>query len=284
MTITLDGKTHIKRYLAGFVPAISQSIAFGAGGKSESSSDTKLQFEVGRSDVTLVSYDFVNNLLIFKATVPEDFGGTVYEVAIYSLPANAAAGEFGSRILTTFDSATETWVDASSGTAATFDGTATRIGADSLKHTPALSTTKTDTQQAVNMDLSGYSAADQFVLAANAGNAFTSAAKVLFLTDVSNYYTVNFGALSSGYNIIAVNKSSATATGTPNWEDITEIRVATTSTSGGASSVNYDGLRVEDSDTLNTDYVMVSRELLTTPYAKVDGMTQEIEYSLAVNV
>lgn len=282
--ITLDGKTHIKRYLAGQVPAICQSIAFGAGGKAEVNTDTKLQFEVSRSDVLLVSYDFVNNKLIFKAAVPDDISGKIYEVAIYSLPENVAAGEFQSRMLTTFDSATETWADSTSGTAATFNATNTRLGADSLRHTPALSTTKTDGMTQVNIDLSGYSAADKFVMAANAGNAFTSAAKALFLTDTSNFYTVNFGALSSGYNIIEVAKSAATATGTPDWGNITELRIATTSTSGGASQVDYDGLRIEDTDTLNSDYVMVSRELLASPYTKGDGTIQEVEFSLDISI
>lgn len=282
--ITVDGKTHLKRYLAGQVPAICQSIAFGLGGKAEVNTDTKLQFEVGRSDVMLVSYDFVNNKLIFKAEVDDDYSGIIYEVALYSLPENNAAGEFGSRLLTTFDSTTETWIDATSGTAATFNSTFTRLGADSLRHTPALSTTKTDALQAVNVDLSGYSAADRFTIALNAGNTNTASVKALFLTDSSNYYTVNFGAPVSGYQVIEVAKSAATATGTPDWGNITEMRVATTSTAGGASQIDYDGIRVDDSDTLNSDYVMVSRELLASPYTKVDGMTQEIEFSLDVNV
>jgi hypothetical protein len=105
--ITTDGKTHIKRYLAGFVPSIAQSIAFGIGETAENVAHTKLTFEVGRSDIVLTSYDFVNNKILYKAPVSEDFAGKIYEVALYSTPANTAAGEFGSRIITTFDSGTE---------------------------------------------------------------------------------------------------------------------------------------------------------------------------------
>lgn len=228
--ITLDGKVHIKRYLAGFVPSICQSIAFGIGGKSEVNTDTRLQFEIDRSDLTLVSYDFVNNKLIFKANIPDDYLGKIYEVALYSLPENVAAGEFGSRLLTTFDSATEEWVDAGTLLPSTFASTNARVGADSLRQTPGASTTKTDTLQAVNMDLSGYSAADQFSIAFNAGNANTSTVKVRFLTDTSNYYEVNFGTpTASAYNFVSVNKGAASATGTPDWGNITEIRVLTTS-------------------------------------------------------
>ncbi|HWT40087.1 MAG TPA: hypothetical protein VN081_02345, partial [Dongiaceae bacterium] len=134
------------------------------------------------------------------------------------------------------------------------------------------------------LDLSGYSAADIFTIALNAGNTNTTSVKLLFLTDGANYYTINFGAAASGYQILSQPKSVAVATGTPNWASITEMRVSTTSGAGGASAVNYDGVRVEDIDTLNPDYVMVSRELLAAPYSKVDGMSQEIEFSLDVNV
>jgi len=137
---------------------------------------------------------------------------------------------------------------------------------------------------ALNLDLSGYSAADKFTVALNAGNTNTSAVKLLFLTDASNYYTVTMGAPVSGYQVMSVAKSTAVATGTPNWGNITEMRVSTTSGAGGASQIDYDGVRVEDTDTLNADYVLVSRELLASPYVKVDGMTQEIEFSLDINV
>jgi hypothetical protein len=282
--ITTNGKTHIKRYLAGFVPSICQSIAFGIGGGAEAVGSTRLDFEVGRSDLTLTSYDFVNNKLIFKTSVPDDYLGKIYEVALYSLPENVAAGEFQSRLLTTFDSPTEAWVDASTGTAGTFNGTFTRLGIDSLRHTPALSTTKVDTLTQVNMDLSGYSGADVFTVALNAGNTNTSSVKLLFLTDASNYYTVTLGAPVSGYQVMTAAKSTAVATGTPSWSNITEMRVSTTSGAGGASQIDYDGVRIEDTDTLNADYVLVSRELLASPYSKVDGMTQEIEFSLDINV
>lgn len=282
--ITVDGKLHIKRYLAGFVPSIAQSIAFGVGDKVEANTDTKLQFEVGRTDISLTSYDFVNNKLIFKAPVSEEFSGKVYEVALFSMSSNAAAGEFGSRILTTFDSFTEEWVDATTSVAGTFNSTNARIGADALRHSPALSTSKTDTLRDVTLDLSGYSSADKFVLAYNVGNANTSSINLRFMTDTTNYYTITLGAQTAGYKVTEATKGSAVATGTPDWGNITEIRIVTNSAASGASQVDYDGLRVEDADTVNSDYVMVSRELLSVVYVKQEGMTQEIEFAMDVNV
>lgn len=282
--ITVDGKTHIKRFLAGFVPNLAESIALGLGSKAEDTNDVKLQFEVDRTDILLTSYDFVNNKLIFKAEVPEDFAGTIYEVALYSSPTNATAGEFGSRIITTFDSATEAWEDATSGTAAVFNTTVVRIGADTLRQTPAASGTKTDALKDISMDLSGYSGADKFVLAYNVGNANTSSLRVRFHTDATNYYELQLGTQTAGYKVVEVLKSAAVVTGTPDWSNITEIRVTTNSGAGGASQIDFDGLRIDDADSISTDYVMVSRELLATPFVKQEGMTQEVEFAINIAI
>ena len=132
--ITTEGKTHIKRYLAGFVPSIAQSLAFGIGDKAEAVGDTRLHFEADRVDIALTSYDFVNDRLVFKASFPTDFEGTIYEVGIFSSAINEVAGEFGSRLLASFDSASEEWLDATSGAAGTyFTGTTSRIKPDSLR-------------------------------------------------------------------------------------------------------------------------------------------------------
>lgn len=282
--ITDDGKIHIKRYLAGFTPSIAQSISFGIGNSVEATTDTKLQFEVAKDDVRLTSYDFVNDKLIFKANVPDEFDGIIYEAALYSMSTDSLAGESASKLISTFDSDTEVWVDATTGVTGTYFGATSRIGGDSLRHTPAASGTKTDKMENIFLNLSGHSGADKFVFAFNVGNAFTSSIQFKFLTDVSNFYTITFGAQTAGYKILEAAKSTATVTGTPSWENITEIRVTTNSTAGGAAAVDYDGLRIDDQDTVNPEYVLVAREVLSTPFVKQIGMTQEIEFSLDVSI
>ena len=282
--ITDEGKVYIKRFLAQQVPTIAQSIGFGIGGSAESSTATRLDFEVDRADVNLVSYDFVNNKLIFKASVPETFGGKIYEVAIFALSTLGANADFGSRVLTTFDSATELWVDATSGATATFDTTNARVGDDALRHTPSASGSKTDALKDIALDLSGYSSADRFILAFNSANSYASSVNVKFLTDASNYYQVNFGSPSVGYNVLEVAKGSAAATGTPSWSNITEVRVTTNASAGGSPTVDFDGIRIQDLDSIEQDDIMVSRELLPTPFTKVEGMTQEVEFALTISI
>lgn len=282
--ITTNGKLHIKRYMAGFVPAVAASIAYGIGGKANAVGDTRLHFEAGRVDVAVTSLDLINNKVIYKAALPPDFSGIIYELAIFNTSADTVAGEFGSRLVSTFDSESETWADPSTGAAPTYNSANSRIGGDSIRHTPALSTSESDVLNQLSLDLSGYSGNDLFIFAYNVGNANTSNVKFRFSTDVSNYYEFSLGVQTAGYRVTEVAKSTAVATGTPSWDDINSIQVTTTSGAGGASQVDYDGIRIEDVDTINPDYVMVSRELQGAPFTKVKGKVQEFEFALSINV
>lgn len=282
--ISNNGKIHIKRYLAGYVPAIGHSIAFGVSSGTENTTDQKLQFESGRTDVSLTSYDFINDKIIFKAPIPDDYIGKIYEVALYSTSAAAASAEFGSRLLASFDSDTEGWVDGGTGVGSAYFPENSRIGADSLRQAPVASTGKTDTSGSLVLDLSGYSGADRFVFAFHNTNTNVANIKFRFLTDTSNHYEFTVTSPGTGYQIVEIPKSSAIVTGSPDWGSITQIRVTTTATAAGAAQVDFDGIRVEDTDTINPDYVMISREVLATPFEKKIGMTQEIEFGLKVNI
>lgn len=282
--ITTEGKAHFKRYLAGYIPVVAQSIALGIGSRAESSGDIALQMETAKAPINLTSFDFVNNKLVYKAAVPDEYVGKIYEIGVYSLDSDPAAGEFSSRTLTTFDSATEDWVNPSTQAAWTFGTTSTRVGNDSLLLVPAASASATAALQNIALDLTGYSAADTFNFAFNVANANTSAVRIRLMTDSSNYYDFNLGSQTAGYKIIETTKASATVTGTPNWSNITQIQITVTSGAGGASSVEFDSIRVEDKDSLSLDYILIARKVLVTPVTKVAGMAQDIEFTLDVTL
>lgn len=282
--LTSEGRNHIRRYLAGYVPALAQSIAMGVGNRAESISDAALQLEVASSEVNLTTYDFSTNKLVYKAPIPEDFSGTIYEVGLYSLTENPNTTESGSRNLSTFDSAAEDWINTADQTDAIFTTTSTRVGADSLLHDPAASASLTTALSGLEIDLSKNSAADSFTFAFNVGSANTSSVRVRFLTDGSNFYDFNLGAQTAGYKMIERTKGSATVTGVPSWENIAEIQVTTTSGAGGSSSVSFDAIRIEDKDTINLDYVLIARKVLAAPVTKIEGMSQDIEFSLDVTL
>jgi hypothetical protein len=161
-----------------------------------------------------------------------------------------------------------------------------RIGIDAVSQTPALSTTQTDQLANLTLDLSGNSAADSFTFALYVGNTNTNQCVVRLMTDTSNYYSFDLGTgvQTAGYKIITATKGSATVTGTPNWNNITQIRVVTTSKATGASAVAWDAIRIEDKDSINLEYVLVARSVLASPVTKVDGQAQDVEFALDFTV
>lgn len=280
--ITSEGMNHIKRYLAGWTPSIALSMAFGVGTAAPTAGDKELQFEVGRSDIELVSYDFVQNKLVFKASLDEEFDATIHEVGLYSLESNMISGEYGSRMLASFDSETEEWFQGTN--PATYVTTNTRIGEDSVSLTPAANGSTSVTQEDTVLDLSGYSAADQFSFAFYSDNTHTSSIRYRFKTDASNYYDFTITSVPSGFSIVRRNKGTATVTGTPSWENITSMEVTVSSKATGTSAVNLEGIRIEDMDTISPDYVMVARVVLAVPFDKVSGRIQEVEFPLGVTI
>jgi hypothetical protein len=276
--ITTLGKRHIKRFLARDVATIGGAIACGVNPAAAAVGDTSLYFETIRVNVHLTTYDFVQDRLIFKATLPVEYAGTIYETGLWSLSVDSSAGNYGSKMLSTF-SAAEGWSGVS-------DTTNTgRVGIDSLKLSAGASATTTDTREQFLIDLSGYSSGDQFKLAYQTTTANTSSVFVRLMTDGSNYYQFQHapGAVP-GYHLATWNKSTATVTGTPSWQNITAMTVGSTATAGGTSDVYFDAFRVEDVDPFNTEYVLISRTVLGSPIVKIAGKTLDIEYSMAVNV
>lgn len=276
--ITTKGKQHIKRYLAHQVGDIARSLSVGAGALSENVAHTALQFEMGRADIILVSYDYVNDKIVFKTTLPQEMSGKIYEVAIWSQTSSTAAGEFTSKVLSSFDSVGEVW------SAGSFQTANARLGADALRFTPAASATVVAALTDLFVDLSGNSGADQFTIAYYNGNANVANFKIRFKTDNSNYYTIQVTSPATGYQVSTVAKSAATATGNPSWANITSLEVEVVAGAGGSASIDFDGLRIEDTDTIDPNYVMVAREVLVTPVTKVAGRVMDIEFNLPVTV
>jgi len=275
--LTIAGKSHIKRYLAQYVPSIAGAVAVGVGTRAEAGTDFGLQFEIIRAPITLITYDFATNKIVYKATLPADLVAQIYEVGLFSTYQDTVAGVFGTRLITDFNSA-EGWASG------VFSATGARIGVDGLSHTPALSATTSTALSNVILDLGGYSGADIFSIAINVENANTSSLRVRFKTDSSNYYDLNIGAQTSGYKVIDIVKGGATTTGSPDWAAISEIEVTTVSGAGGASAVTWDGIMIQDTDTVNLDYTLVARKVLSSPIDKIANQAQDIEFTLDATV
>lgn len=276
--ITTRGKTFIKRYLAGQAGTLVGAISVGVGATAATLTDERMQFEFARVPVDVIDFDMVNNQLIFKGTLDEEVEGKIYEIGIWTDEFNNAAGSQSVGLITSFDSLSEDW------SVETFDSAITRIGTDSLKFTPAASGTSSSVLTGITLDLVDYSSLDTFVLAYNIDNAFTANLKVRLRTDSSNYYEFTVTSPTAGYKFSTFTKGSATVVGTPSWADINEIEVRATATAGGSASVEFEGLRIEDVDSIAPEYGLIARFIPSVVETKLEGIVQDIEYALPVTV
>jgi hypothetical protein len=276
--ITANGRRFIKRYLAGQSGTLVGAIGVGIGSTAPTLNDSRMEFEFARIPVAVTDYDFAADQLVFKGTLNEEVDGTIYEVGLWTSEVNSAAGNQESRIITTFDSETEEW------DIETFDTANTRIGVDSLKHTPAANATSASVLTGITLDLGDFTSLDTFVVAFYVANASTANCKVRFRTDASNYYEFTINAPTAGYKFASFTKGSASVVGTPNWSDINEVEVRTTAKSAGSASVQYDGIRLEDVDSVAPEYGLIARTVLSVPENKQEGIVRDIEYVLPVNI
>ena len=116
--ITTNGKNIIAKYLLNQAPEFASHIAVGIGGQAypTSSSATfsldadSLEFEVAR--VPILSKGLLKEdgqeKIVFKAELPIEQRYKITELGLYPAAANAVAGNFDSRILSTFSNA-EPW-------------------------------------------------------------------------------------------------------------------------------------------------------------------------------
>lgn len=276
--ITERGSTFIKRYLAGQSGTLVGALSVGIGNAAPTPNDERMQFELARVPVLVTDYDFENDQLVFKGTMGEEMEGVIYEVGIWTSEVNSAPGNQESHIITTFDSETEDW------DVETFDTANTRIGVDSLKHTPAAGGASSSVLSGITLDLVDFTSLDTFVLAYYVANSNTASIAVRLRTDAANYYQFSVTNPTSGYNFSSFTKGSATVVGIPDWADINGVEIRTTAKSGGSASVQYDGLRIEDVDSIAPEYGLVARHVPALPIEKEEGTVQDIEFALQVSI
>lgn len=274
--VTNDGKRIVMEYLSNYRAGIASAIAVGAFNTAATVTDKELAFEWARAPIISVSPDYTNTLIIFKARFDPAQTGVIYEAGLLS--PNDVVGDYVSRMILGFDSAVDVY------TAGAFNTATARVGLDSLRLSPTASTTVTAQNLDVQLDLSGYSNADEFKLAYNVGNAFTSSVQVRFYTDASNYYTYTISTPTAGYKVQKFYKTDLVATGTPSFSSITYVGVLATATAGGTAVVDFDGLRIDDKDTFTDSNILVSRSVPAAPVTMVANLPMDIEYTLDVTV
>jgi hypothetical protein len=104
----------------------------------------------------------------------------------------------------------------------------------------------------------------------------------------NNYYEIRYaGDVSTGDKIksLTLNNlySSGYGSGLPDQTSIVKIGVGVKAKSSGATTVLFDGLRINDEDAFRTDYGLISRSVLTNPIVKTLGKQMVIEYRIGLD-
>lgn len=259
--ITDIGAQSALRAVAGQRVGVASHIAVGVGATAATAGDQRLEFETSRVEIESVAVDYINDYVIYKATLPQTFAGEIREVGLLDSPISPNI------IVTDFSFDGTEW---SGGTASS---TYTRIGTESLRSNPGVSATQ-NISATVSVLLSD---AEEIIVAYHVVTA-PSSLSIRLRTDGSNYYSASL-ATTTGYHVQRVSLASLSTTGVPS--SIDSIETVVTSTGGASADVHWDGLATVSGQQSGE---LAARHVLVTPKATSTGRALEIEYSLAVSV
>lgn len=290
--LTFAGRGIAIKSLLGIIPSFAGQIGVGVGSEPNNPDpstnliiNNNLQFEITRVSVdrSSISISDDNDVLIYSGTLEDPDSYSIYEVGLFPEPTNDVfIGIRGSTIFSFSDVNIFTQVGTASGAYLTVNAAA-RIGND-MMYVPEMNGT-TDyldyTAPGQTLDfLDTFTERDTFRLAGFDIQETSSSIVFRYLNNESNYYDVVFNTpAASGYFIAEVEKSAATAQGSPTWTNISNVHVSQTSASG----MYLDGLRIDTgSYFIDTNTGMISRAVLNSPIRKPASIPLTIRYSLNV--
>ena len=286
--ITKFGKRFLTNFIAGNVSSLNKDLAFGVDNTAATENNTRLGFEFYRLPVLFGSTDIQTSSgvttysVVYKTTIPQDVVGQIYEVGLYP-STRSSINNFDSKFIADFADVLD-WAD-SSGINPLSATDNYRIGGNLLDMTTLASTSKEYKSDINALDLSGYSTADTIKLAYYREDANLSNIKVRLYSEASKYYEVTITPSSgTGYKIssdISLSTLFAGATSpAPDITNINQVGIVVTASSGGSTVVGLDGLRINDEDTFDPFFGLISRSVLTTPISKLAGRQVDVEYRL----
>jgi hypothetical protein len=297
--ITRFGKRFLTNYLAGNADFGQKELAFGIGSTSASADNTRLNFEFYRVPVTIGSIDITNTgteespvyvyKAVYQATIPQDVAGVISEIALY--PASRTSrNNFDSNFITQFDN-NLLWTDSDNANPQLQLNTSqlvSKIGENMVYVQTPLSTVKEYTTPLGSLDLSGYSVNDSIAIAYKKADNNVSKIRLKLYSSTTQYCYVDFTPEAMGSTPDKIqsttlnNLFSNTSATPPDFKNIIKLGVEVTANSSGTTTVYFDGIRINDEDTFDANYGMISRSVLTGGdiVTKTSGRQVDIEYKL----
>ena len=220
--------------------------------------------------------------IVYKTTIPQDVAGKVKEIGLYP-STRGSINNFDSEFLADFADSLD-W-QTSSATNPAYDITTDRaqVG-DSLLTFTSNTTSAQEYSHTTSLDLSGYSVNDSIRMAYYKNDNNLQSIILKLYSSNSNYYTTTITPDSgTGYKItsdILLSTVFGTPTGTPDKTNINKIGITITPTSSNTTSVAMDGLRINDEDTFDPIFGLISRSVLGTTLSKSAGRAVDVEYKI----
>lgn len=293
--ITKFGKRFLTSHLAGLVSFQEKDMALGIASNADysvSDTNSRLGFEFYRLPIDFGSTNIQSNgsggfdySVIYKTTIPQDVVGIIKEVGLYP-GRRQSKNSFDSKFITDFEN-NLVWFDSNGYNppiVSSVGSVVPRIGASLIKISTSSGSLSKEYFSDVNQfDLSGYSVNDTITFAYYQADANLSEIKVRFYSSTNNYYEASIPVTSSvGDKIGSINLYSMlnSPVGSPDASTINKIGVYAKSTTGTGTDLYVDGIRINDEDTFDPAYGMISRTALASELVKVAGRQVDIEYRL----
>jgi hypothetical protein len=253
-------------------------------------SATNTQFTITNSATgTYTSGGYASSYsVIYKATIPQDISGVISEVGLYP-GSRKSSNNYDSKFITSFDN-NLSWTDGSYNPVIVYktDSFIPKIGDNMISVTTSASTAKEYTNSNTTFDISGYSINDSLAIAYKKADSNVSRIRIKFYSSDTSYCWIDFTPESGTGDRIQSstlnNLFSNTSATPPDLTSIIKIGVEVTASSGGATTVHFDGIRINDEDTFDPYFGLISRSVLTggNILTKPSGRQVDIEYKLAL--
>ena len=282
--ITKYGKRFLTNFLAGRDSFSSKSMAFGIDSTSALDTNTRLGFEFYKTPVLFGSTDIqtLNDIttysIVYKATIPQDVAGYITEVGLYP-EYKESLSSYDSKFIADFDNQLD-WTNTPLITT-----TSARVGQYLLNMSSNGTSAKEYKTNVQAIDLSGYSVNDTLKLAYVKNDVNLQNIIIKFYSSPLDYYSVTVSPESgTGYKISSDipldNLFSSSSTLNVDPSNINQIGITITPVSGQSTSAGLDALRINDEDTFDPNFGLISRSILSTPLVKLAGRQVDVEYRL----
>jgi hypothetical protein len=293
--ITKFGKRFISSSLAGMSFTQTKDLAFGIDSTAvqANGNDTRLGFEFYRIPVSFGSIDIQTDVsgnstysVVYQATIPQDVSGIIKEIGLYP-GTKSSVNNYDSKFISDFENNLMWFKSNGENPELVAETTALvkpRVGSYFSKVALSASQSAEFVCSYSGLDLSGYTASDSLSLAYNQENTNLESIVFKFYSSDSSYYSATFTGAASVTDTNKIAKVLfSTLVANNAYADLTsiiKIGVVVTAKSSGQAVVYLDALRIDDEDTFDANFGLISRSVLSSPVEKIAGKPVDIEYRI----